>query len=99
MASFYLYILKCCDNSYYVGHTDDIDRRILEHKKGLLPGYTKTRQPITVVYIEAFDSRDDVKKIELKLKKWSRKKKEAYMKKDWTCLSQLCRRGKNSKKI
>jgi len=94
MPSFYLYILKCCDDSYYIGHTDDIDRRIREHTNGLIPGYTKTRQPVTAIYIEAFALRDEAKKTELKLKKWSRKKKEAYMKKDWTKLSQLCRRNK-----
>ena len=37
---FYVYILKCKDGSYYTGHTDDLERRIAEHKIGLYDGYT-----------------------------------------------------------
>ena len=72
---FYVYILKCNDGSYYTGHTDDIERRIAEHKGGLYQGYTSSRLPIQLVYLEEFFSRIEALEAERKIKNWSRKKK------------------------
>ena len=80
---FYLYILKCNDGSYYTGHTDDIERRIAEHKAGLNHGYTSSRLPIKLVYIEEFFSRIEALEAERKIKNWSRKKKETLIFKGW----------------
>ena len=52
MLPFYVYILKCSDGSYYTGHTDDIDKRISEHKLGIIKCYTSTRLPVKVVFIQ-----------------------------------------------
>jgi len=42
----YVYILKCSDDSYYTGLTNDLDRRIVEHDEGLIPDcYTWRRRP------------------------------------------------------
>lgn len=80
MNAFYVYILKCSDDSYYVGHTDDIDRRIAEHKSGLYPScHTATRLPVEVVFIQDFPERSDALDLERTLKKWTRKKKEALI--------------------
>ncbi|MBI2912835.1 MAG: GIY-YIG nuclease family protein, partial [Chloroflexi bacterium] len=38
--NFYVYILRCADGSYYVGHTDDLEQRIAAQHSGLIPGYT-----------------------------------------------------------
>ena len=38
--SFWVYILRCADDSYYTGHTDDLEKRIGEHQAGLCDGYT-----------------------------------------------------------
>ena len=43
---FYLYILRCRDGSYYVGHTDDLEKRMVEHAEGLCGGYTARRRPV-----------------------------------------------------
>ena len=57
MKEFFLYILKCNDGSYYVGHTDEIEKRIAEHMLGSVPCYTSTRLPVELVFIQNFNSR------------------------------------------
>jgi len=86
MKDFFVYILKCRDGSYYVGHTDDIERRIAEHQEGLAAGYTSSRLPIHVVYTEVCASRDEALDAERKLKKWSRKKKKILITKGWQAM-------------
>ena len=79
MQSFYVYILKCADNSYYVGHADDLESRIAQHSSGEYACYTITRLPIEVVYVEDFASRAEAIDAERKIKNWSRAKKEAFV--------------------
>ncbi|MCK4650687.1 GIY-YIG nuclease family protein [Candidatus Babeliales bacterium] len=54
MPSFYIYILKCNDDSYYTGHTDNIEKRITEHKLGLCDCYTKKRLPVFLRNLVSF---------------------------------------------
>ena len=95
MNKFYLYIFKCSDKSYYIGHTDDIEKRISAHKTGFFPTcFTKKRLPIEVVCIKEFASRYEALCAERKIKKWNRKKKEAFINNDWDLLSELSKRKK-----
>jgi putative endonuclease len=56
MKSYFVYILKCCDDSYYTGITNNLDRRILEHKSGLNNEcYTFSRRPIELMWFEIFN--------------------------------------------
>ena len=87
MEYFYLYILKCNDNSYYTGHTDNIEKRFAEHNAGNYEGYTAKRLPVVLVYCATFPSRIAALEAEQKIKSWSRKKKEALIKSDWKNLS------------
>ena len=89
MKPFFMYILKCNDNSYYIGQTDDIDKRISEHMQGAVSGYTKTRLPVKVVYVQDFMTRDEAINAEQQIKRWTRKKKEALINKDWETLKKL----------
>ena len=73
---FYTYMLKCADASYYVGHTDNIEQRLFQHKSGKISGYTSTRLPVELVWMENFNSRDEAFFAERKIKGWSRKKKK-----------------------
>jgi predicted GIY-YIG superfamily endonuclease len=57
--SFWIYILRCADNSYYTGHTDNLDKRIVEHQTGEIEGYTSTRLPVTLVFAEEFPTREE----------------------------------------
>ncbi len=88
--NFYVYILKCCDESIYTGITNDLRRRIIEHQEGLLKGcYTHNRRPVILLYFEHF--KDPISAIcrEKQIKKWSRGKKLALAKGDVGLLKQL----------
>jgi len=76
---FFTYMLRCADGSYYVGHTDDIARRVSQHEVGAVAGYTATRLPIRFVWFEEFPTREEAKAAELQIKNWSRKKKAALI--------------------
>ena len=89
--SFWLYILKCADESYYVGHTDNLERRISQHEQGLIVGYTSTRRPVQLVHTQVFPTREEALAAERQIKGWSRKKKEAMIRGDWTAVSALAR--------
>ncbi|MBS1154046.1 MAG: Excinuclease subunit-like protein [Myxococcaceae bacterium] len=91
---FWVYILRCSDQTYYVGSTDDLDRRLAVHLSGELAGYTSTRLPVELVFAAELPSRDDALVRERQLKKWSRAKKEALIASDWARVSALAR-GRN----
>jgi putative endonuclease len=90
--SFWVYILRCADNSYYTGHTDNLEDRIAKHKAGEIKGYTSTRLPVRVVFSEEFPTREEALACEQQIKGWSRRKKEALMRGDWAEVSRLARR-------
>ena len=50
---FWVYMLRCADQSYYVGHTDDLKKRAAEHERGEFGGYTETRRPVHVVFTQS----------------------------------------------
>ena len=52
----FVYILKCADNTYYTGHTANLDERIKRHNKGEII-YTKTRRPVVLVTYLAFSNK------------------------------------------
>jgi predicted GIY-YIG superfamily endonuclease len=95
--SFWVYILRCNDGSYYTGHTDDLELRLANHSSGELGGYTSTRLPIKLVFSEQFPTREKALASEQRIKGWSRKKKEAMMRGDWSEVSRLARRGHPSR--
>ncbi|MFH1909637.1 MAG: GIY-YIG nuclease family protein [bacterium] len=88
---FYLYILKTSNNRLYIGHTNNLDRRELEHK---LPHHgakfiKDNHHNFKVVYTETFHKRNDAMKREKQLKSWSRAKKEALISGDLDLLKKL----------
>ena len=91
---FYAYMLKCNDGSYYVGHTDNIEQRISQHQLGKINGYTATRLPVKLVWLEIFHTRDEAFHAERKIRGWARSKKELLIVNDWKTISQLCSRAK-----
>jgi predicted GIY-YIG superfamily endonuclease len=94
MMGFWAYMLCCADESFYVGHTDDLERRLAQHQTGNLGGYTSTRRPVRLVWSQEFSSREEALRSELQIKNWSRAKKCALIRSDWATLSRLAR-GKN----
>jgi predicted GIY-YIG superfamily endonuclease len=89
MPKFYVYMLQCADGSYYVGHTDDLVKRIDQHKNGKIDGYTKKRLPVTLVWSQDYADRYQAIVAELRIKGWNRKKKEALMRGDWGTIVKL----------
>ena len=89
MKPFYVYMLRCSDGSYYVGHTDDLEKRIGQHNDGIYGGYTETRRPVRLVFTCDFSTREQER--ELQLNGWSRAKKEALIREDWDELRRLAR--------
>jgi putative endonuclease len=75
----FMYILKCIDDSYYIGSTNDIDKRLAQHQNGEGANYTKKRLPVKLVYMEEFQRIDDAFYREKQVQGWSRKKKEALI--------------------
>ena len=101
MKFYYVYIVKCSDNSYYTGMTNSIDRRIFEHNSGKnIDCYTFKRRPVVLVWLESFSDPTQAILIEKKIKGWSRRKKEALIEEDWDKLVEYSKNytqyGKNS---
>jgi putative endonuclease len=93
MRTYYVYILLCADQSYYVGITNNLGRRFIEHATGYNEGsYTHSRRPVMVVYAEQFYRPFQAIMREKQLKKWTRKKKEALISGRFDELSQLAKK-------
>jgi putative endonuclease len=92
MQPFWVYILHCADDTYYTGHTDDLDKRIAQHKAGDNDTcYTFKRRPVELVFSETFASRHEALAAEQQIKGWSRSKKEAMMRGAWDEVVRLSR--------
>jgi len=85
--AFWCYILRCIDGRYYTGHTDDLGRRISEHHIGGFCEFTSRRRPVELVWCQEFPSRHEALSTEIRVKKWSRAKKEALIQGNWDKLS------------
>tara|TARA_B100000686_G_scaffold279741_1_gene300463 strand:+ start:1326 stop:1889 length:564 start_codon:yes stop_codon:yes gene_type:complete len=80
MSAWYVYVLKCSDNSLYTGVTTDVERRLKEHnssKKGAK--YTRSRRPVDIVFFSIFKDRSSALKFESRFKRFSRDKKLEYI--------------------
>jgi len=91
LLSFWVYMLKCSDGSYYTGHTDNLETRIAEHQSGEYRSYTSTRLPIALSFSQEFPTRLEALVCERQIKGWSRKKKEALIRGDWAEISRLAK--------
>jgi predicted GIY-YIG superfamily endonuclease len=75
----YMYILKCSDDSYYVGSTKYLELRVAQHKAGRGANHTKKRLPVELVYYEVYNRIDEAFYREKQVQGWGRKKKEALI--------------------
>jgi putative endonuclease len=86
--SYFVYILKCADNTLYTGYTNDIEKREDQHNgigdtssaKKLGAKYTRGRRPVKLIYSESFDSRSKAMQREYSIKQMNKKEKELLMK-------------------
>ena len=77
---YFTYILRCSDDSLYVGSTNDLERRVAQHNTSKSGAhYTKIRRPVELVYHESFSTLRDARHREAELKRWKRDKKIALL--------------------
>ncbi len=78
--SWYVYIVRCGDNTLYTGITIDIAKRMREHNTASNCRYTRARKPIVLLYQEVCDNYDLARKREAQIKSFSRSKKLTLIK-------------------
>ena len=86
MSKGYMSILECCDGTFYTGSTKDLELRLNQHQNGVGANYTARRLPVKLLYYEEFQRIDDAFYKEKQVQGWSRKKKEALIKNNYSDL-------------
>ena len=67
---FFVYILRCADDTLYTGYTGDLVRRLKQHQSGAIPrSYTKSRRPVNLVWAGNFESKEEARANEKKIKR------------------------------
>lgn len=72
----YIYLLKCANNSYYCGWTNDLEKRVYAHQKGQGAKYTKAFGPVELVYYECFETKIEAMRREYAIKKLNHHEKQ-----------------------
>ena len=76
---FYAYIVKCADETYYTGYTNDIKKRLKRHNDGLASKYTRARLPVTLVWKKEYRQFKSAFKAETAIKKLTRTQKKTLV--------------------
>ncbi len=74
--SYYVYIVRCADNTFYTGFTTDLQKRVKAHNEGKGAKYTKGRGPVELVYFEELPTKEEAMSREWHIKQLSRAEKE-----------------------
>lgn len=72
---FYVYILRCADDTLYTGYTVDLEKRLTNHNEGKASKYTRARLPVVLAYCETCSSKSEAMRREAAIKKLSRAQK------------------------
>jgi putative endonuclease len=91
------YIVRCVDDSYYVGSTVDLERRLSEHNLGLGAAYTRRRRPVVLVWSAEFERVDEAFAFEKQVQGWSRRKREALIAGELDVLPMLASRSRKAR--
>ena len=89
--AWFVYILRCRDSSYYIGHTEDVAARVQCHQDGRGAAWTAARLPVSLVFEEEHPSESSAVARERQIKRWSRQKKETLISGRMTALKKLSR--------
>ena len=76
----FTYILRCSDNSYYTGWTNDLEKRVATHNAGKGGKYTRARLPVELIYFEEFQTKEEAMKREAEIKALKRAQKDKLIK-------------------
>lgn len=85
------YIVQCCDDSYYVGSTINLENRVHQHNEGVGARYTACRRPVTLVWAAEFANVREAFWFEKQVQNWSRDKREALIDGRYADLPELAR--------
>ena len=75
----YTYILKCKDNTYYTGYTNNLEKRLKAHNEGKGAKYTRARKPVELIYYEEYKDKPSAMRREWEIKQLSRQEKEGMI--------------------
>jgi len=98
--SYWVYILASAHRTLYVGVTNDLEKRLFEHRQGLTEGFTKKYNVDRLVYLEEMEEPMAAIVREKQIKGWSRAKKIALIKEhnpEWKDLSRHPERSEGSR--
>jgi putative endonuclease len=88
----FVYILRCADDSFYVGSTRNLEARMFQHSTGKGSLYTSTRLPVELVFIEEFNNVGDAYAREKQLQGWGRAKRQKLIEQNYEALPLLARK-------
>jgi len=89
---YYVYMLRCFDGTFYVGVTNNVERRVAKHDYGTFPTcYTYNRRPLRLVSVSEFHWVEEAIAFEKRLKSWSHRKKRAFAEQKWPDLTRYAR--------
>jgi putative endonuclease len=76
----HVYVLLCCDGSFYTGISTNPQKRFLEHKSGKGGAYTRSHKPVKIIYRQKHPDKSSALKREAQIKSWPRQKKIRILK-------------------
>lgn len=76
---YFAYIMRCADGTLYTGWTNDLEKRLAAHNAGTAAKYTRPRRPVTLVYQEAFPTKEEAMRREWQIKRLTRAEKLALI--------------------
>ena len=87
---FFVYILRCADDTLYTGYTGDLKRRLKQHQSGSIPrSYTKPRRPVELVWADEFQTKEEARANEKNIKLWKPDRKEILIREDKVQTAQI----------
>lgn len=73
------YILQCADGTLYTGWTNDLEKRLASHNRGTASKYTRVRRPVSLIYHETFETKEEAMRREYEIKQMTRTQKLALV--------------------
>jgi putative endonuclease len=91
MGDWYLYLVRCRDDSLYTGISTDVDRRFRSHRAEVGAKYLKGRGPLALVYKEKIGDKRLACRVERMVKRWAKSKKERLVLAGGGCLKLIAK--------
>ncbi len=78
--TWFCYLLRCADDTFYCGITNDLEKRVAAHNAGTASKYTRVRLPVEMIFVEECGDRSGASKREMEIKRLKRAEKLALIK-------------------